>query len=201
MATQKNVMINGTANGTAAAGRSGTDEGKAFRQVAPAEARANQHSISLLVNNKPGVLIRIALVFARRGYNIDSLVVSPAHNGKYARMNIVASGEPKTLEQILKQLNKLIDVLHAKDHTGETVVEKELALVKVRCASEKRSEILQIAEHFKAQTVDLSENTLMLQITGGTDKLDAAEMMLDKYGIAEMVRTGKVIMARGETGT
>ena len=192
-------MINGTLNGssktTGAAG-----EGKAYRAAA-AEARGAQHSISLLVNNKPGVLIRIALVFSRRGYNIDSLVVSPAHNGKYARMNIVASGEPKTLEQILKQLNKLIDVLHAKDHTGETVVEKELALVKVRCAPEKRSEILQIAEHFKAQTVDLSENTLMLQITGGTDKLDAAEMMLDKYGITEVVRTGKVIMARGETGT
>lgn len=191
-------MINGTVNGTSRAAGGGKAEGTAYR---PAEARGSQHSISLLVNNKPGVLIRIALVFSRRGYNIDSLVVSPAHNGKYARMNVVASGEPKTLEQILKQLNKLIDVLHAKDHTGETVVEKELALVKVRCAPEKRSEILQIAEHFKAQTVDLSENTLMLQITGGTDKLDAAEMMLDKYGIAEVVRTGKVIMARGETGT
>jgi acetolactate synthase I/III small subunit len=192
-------MINGTVNGTAKTASSGSaEESRAFR---PAGVRASQHSISLLVNNKPGVLIRIALVFARRGYNIDSLVVSPAHNGKYARMNIVASGEPKTLEQILKQLNKLIDVLHAKDHTGETVVEKELALVKVRCVPEKRSEILQIAEHFKAQTVDLSENTLMLQITGGTDKLDAAEMMLDKYGISEMVRTGKVIMARGESGT
>jgi acetolactate synthase I/III small subunit len=190
-------MINGTVNGTPRAAAP-APEGRAYRTV---EARGSQHSISLLVNNKPGVLIRIALVFSRRGYNIDSLVVSPAHNGKYARMNIVASGEPKTLEQILKQLNKLIDVLHAKDHTGETVVEKELALVKVRCAPEKRSEVLQIAEHFKAQTVDLSESTLMLQITGGTDKLDAVEMMLDKYGIAEMVRTGKVIMARGETGT
>ena len=192
-------MINGTVNGTArpANAASSSAEGRAFRN----EARASQHSISLLVNNKPGVLIRIAMVFSRRGYNIDSLVVSPAHNGKYARMNIVASGEAKTLDQILKQLNKLIDVLHAKDHTGETVVEKELALVKVRCAPEKRSEVLQIAEHFKAQTVDLSENTLMLQVTGGTDKLDAAEMMLDKYGIAEMVRTGKVIMARGESGT
>jgi acetolactate synthase-1/3 small subunit len=190
-------MINGTVNGTAVTAASAA-ESRAFR---PTGVRSSQHSISLLVNNKPGVLIRIALVFARRGYNIDSLVVSPAHNGKYARMNIVASGEPKTLEQILKQLNKLIDVLHAKDHTGETVVEKELALVKVRCAPEKRSEVLQIAEHFKAQTVDLSENTLMLQITGGTDKLDAAEMMLDKYGISEMVRTGKIIMARGESGT
>ena len=191
-----NGSLNGTANGVAKAAPA--PESRAY---SPTDTRASQHSISLLVNNKPGVLIRIALVFSRRGYNIDSLVVSPAHNGKYARMNIVASGELKTLEQILKQLNKLIDVLHAKDHTGETVVEKELALVKVRCSPEKRSEILQIAEHFKAQTVDLSENTLMLQVTGGTDKLDAAEMMLDKYGITEMVRTGKVIMARGETGT
>jgi acetolactate synthase-1/3 small subunit len=196
---EKRTMINGTANGTVHAAEKAAPESRALR--ATPEVRANQHSISLLVNNKPGVLIRVSLVFSRRGYNIDSLVVSPAHNGKYARMNIVASGQPKTLEQILKQLNKLIDVLHAKDHTGETVVEKELALIKVRCAPEKRSEVLQIAEHFKAQTVDLSEGTLMLQVTGGTDKLDAAEMMLDKYGIAEMVRTGKVIMARGESGT
>lgn len=185
------AMINGTVlapAGTAGARRRG-------------EPRGDQHSISLLVSNKPGVLIRIALVFARRGYNIDSLVVSPSHSGKYARMNIVASGEPKTLEQILKQLNKLIDVLHARDHTGETAVEKELALIKIRCSPQKRSEVLQIAEHFKAQTVDLSETTLMLQVTGGTEKLDAAESMLDGYGIVEMVRTGKVIMSRGETGT
>ncbi len=160
-----------------------------------------QHSISLLVNNKPGVLIRISLVFARRGYNIDSLVVSPAHNGKFARMNIVASGESKTLEQIIKHLNKLIDVIHAKDHTGEVVVEKELALIKLNCPPEKRTEILQIAEHFKSQTVDLSESTLMLQVTGSTEKLDAMELMLDKYGIKEMVRTGKIIMARGSADT
>jgi acetolactate synthase I/III small subunit len=160
-----------------------------------------QHSISLLVNNRPGVLTRIALVFGRRGYNIDSLVVSPAHNGKFARMNITASGEPKTLEQIIKQLNKLIDVIHAKDHTGEVTVEKELALIKVNCPPEKRTEILQIAEHFKSQTVDLSESTLMLQATGSTEKLDAMEMILDKYGIKEMVRTGKIIMARGGAET
>ncbi len=166
-----------------------------------ASATGALHSISLLVNNRPGVLIRIALVFARRGYNIDSLVVSPAHNGKFARMNIVASGEGKALEQIIKQLNKLIDVIHAKDHTTEIVVEKELALIKVQCSSEKRTEILQIAEHFKSQTVDLSENTLMLQVTGSTEKLDAMELMLDKYGIKEMVRTGKIIMARGSADT
>ncbi|MDB5051670.1 MAG: ilvN [Fibrobacteres bacterium] len=160
-----------------------------------------QHSISLLVNNRPGVLIRIALVFNRRGYNIESLVVSPAHNGKFSRMNITASGEPKTLEQIIKQLNKLIDVIHAKDHTDEVTVEKELALIKINCPADKRTEILQIAEHFKSQTVDISDTTLMLQVTGSTEKLDAMELMMDKYGIKEMVRTGKIIMARGSADT
>ncbi|MEO7427219.1 MAG: acetolactate synthase small subunit [Fibrobacteria bacterium] len=160
-----------------------------------------QHSISLLVNNRPGVLIRIALVFNRRGYNIESLVVSPAHNGKFSRMNITATGEPKTLEQIIKQLNKLIDVIHAKDHTDEVTVEKELALIKVNSTAERRTEILQIAEHFKSETVDISDTTVMLQVTGSTEKLDAMELMLDKYGIKEMVRTGKIIMARGAADT
>lgn len=185
-------MINGSMTKLAAI------EGKATKAAVTA---GSQHSISLLVNNKPGVLIRVALVFARRGYNIDSLVVSPAHNGKFARMNIVGSGEPKTLEQIIKQLDKLIDVIHAKDHTGEVTVEKELALIKVNCPPEKRTEILQIAEHFKSESVDLSDDTLMLQVTGSTEKLDAMEMMLDKYGIKEMVRTGKIIMARGSANT
>lgn len=184
-------MINGTTKNAA-------NEGRALLS---AGLRTNQHTISLLVNNKPGVLIRTALVFSRRGYNIDSLVVSPTHNGKFARMNIVASGEPKTLIQIIHQLNKLIDVIHAKDHTGETVVEKELALIKVRCTPERRTEVLQIAEHFKGQAVDISESTILIQVTGGTEKLDALETMLDKYGIIELARTGKVIMARGETGT
>jgi acetolactate synthase-1/3 small subunit len=173
-----------------------TLEGKSYRPTG-----MPQHSISLLVNNRPGVLIRIALVFARRGYNIDSLVVSPAHDGKFARMNIVASGETKTLEQILKHLNKLVDVIHAKDHTGEATVEKELALIKVRCLGDKRTELLQIAAHFRAESVDLSDTTLMLQVTGDTEKLDAVESMLDPYGILELVRTGKVIMARGAIDT
>ena len=191
------------ANGTTINGLNGasTKLGVIESKGAKALPSGQQHSISLLVNNRPGVLIRIALVFNRRGYNIESLVVSPAHNGKFSRMNITASGEPKTLEQIIKQLNKLIDVIHAKDHTDEITVEKELALIKVNCPSDKRTEILQIAEHFKSQTVDLSEATLMLQVTGSTEKLDAMELMLDKYGIKEMVRTGKIIMARGSADT
>lgn len=159
------------------------------------------HSISLLVNNRPGVLIRIALVFARRGYNIDSLVVSPSQDERFSRMSITASGDVKTLEQIIKQLNKLVDVIHATDHTGEIVVEKEMALIKVNCPREKRTEVLQISEHFKCQTVDITEETLMLQVTGNSDKLDALHTMLTKYGILEMVRTGKIIMARGMAET
>ena len=116
-------------------------------------------------------------------------------------MNIVASGDKKTLGQIIKQLNKLVDVIHATDHTGEKVVERELALFKISCPADKRTEILQVAEHFKSQSVDLSETTVMLQATGSSEKLDAMELMLDKYGIVELVRTGKVIMARGEGET
>ncbi len=165
------------------------------------ENSVDSHSISLLVNNKPGVLIRISLVFARRGYNIDSLVVSPTQNEIYSRMSITASGDRQTLEQIIKQLNKLVDVIHACDHTGEVVVEKELALIKVKCPVECRTEVLQVSEHFKCQTVDITEDTLMLQVTGGTDKLDALHTMLTRYTILEMVRTGKIIMARGVATT
>ena len=116
-------------------------------------------------------------------------------------MSITASGDLKTLEQIIKQLNKLVDVIHATDHTGEIIVEKELALIKVNCPLEKRTEVLQISEHFECQTVDITDETLMLQVTGNSDKLDALHTMLAKYGILEMVRTGKIIMARGTAET
>jgi acetolactate synthase I/III small subunit len=159
------------------------------------------HSISLTVANKPGVLIRIALVFARRGYNIDSLVVSPSHDHRFSRMTIVGSGEKETLEQIIKQLNKLVDVIHAHDHTGEIMVEKELALIKVNCLPEKRTEIFQAVEHFKAQTVDLTSDSVIVQVTGDPSKLDAIETILDKYGVVEMVRSGKLIMTRGSSET
>ena len=164
-------------------------------------ARENSHSISLLVNNKPGVLIRISLVFARRGYNIDSLVVSPAHNRQFSRMSITASGDLETLVLILGQLNKLVDVIHATDHTGDVVVQRELALIKVDCTAERRTEVLQISEHFKCQSVDISDTTLLLEATGNSDKLDALELILEKYGIVEIVRSGKLVMARGASAT
>ena len=155
------------------------------------------HSISLLVENRPGALVRIALVFSRRGYNIDSLVVSPSQDSRFARMNIVARGNPSILGQIIKQLEKLIDVLHATDHTGESIVEKELALIKMRCPQEHRTELLQVIQHFKAMTVDMTPESAIVQVTGDSDKIDAMKELCEKFNIVEYIRTGKVIMARG----
>jgi acetolactate synthase-1/3 small subunit len=157
-----------------------------------------KHAISLLVSNKPGVLIRIALVFAKRGYNIESLVVSPAREAAYSRMIITASGETKTLEQILKQLNKLVDVISAKDHTGEVVIERELGLIKVRGTAQQRTEILQIAHAFECKVVDLTDNTILLQLTGESYLLDSLEKMMNNYEVIEFIRTGKVIVSRGD---
>src|SRR5215831_14587236 len=115
--------------------------------LVPLTPAAPIHTISILVRNKPGVLVRVALVFSRRGYNIESLVVSPdVANGQFSRMTITCSGDPETLEQIIKQLTKLIDVVHAIDHTGQAVIETEIAFVKLRCQIDERTEILQIVE-------------------------------------------------------
>ncbi len=170
-------------------------------QVAPMQTGYRKHTISLKVANRPGVLIRISLVFARRGYNIDSLVVSPSNDPAFSMMNIVASGDEKTLDQILKQLNKLIDVVHATDRTGEDIVQRELALVKLECSQEERSELLQLAHALKCETVDLDGGTLTVQVTGSSEKLDSAIEVFASYRVLELVRTGKVLMARGDQRT
>jgi len=122
------------------------------------------HTISILVRNKPGVLVRIALVFARRGYNIESLVVSTdVANGDFSRMTITCSGDPETLEQIIKQVTKLIDVVHAFDHTGQAVYETEVGLVKLKCAITERTEILQIAELYSGKVVDYGLDSFYMQ--------------------------------------
>ncbi|HDL77473.1 MAG TPA: acetolactate synthase small subunit [Lentisphaerae bacterium] len=159
------------------------------------------HTLSAYVANKPGVLARIALTFARRGYNIDSLVVSPGRDGRYSRMTITASGDPSGLEQIIKQMNKLVDVIHCTDHTGEDTVVREMALVKVLVSPEQRAEVLQIAEHFTAKSLDLTEESMILMATGSSEKLDAFINLLGKFDIVELVRTGKVVMARGSRET
>jgi len=162
---------------------------------------AEQHTISLLVANKPGVLIRIALVFSRRGYNLDSVVVSQTHRPEFSRMNLVASGDREALSQIIKQLDKLVDVVHVADHTGEEIIEGEIAFIKVSCSVEKRTELLQLGDHFRARSVDLTEDTITFEATGKTAKLNAFQLMLEKYGILESVRSGKLLMARGRKDT
>ncbi len=166
----------------------------------PAE-ELKKHAISLYVANKPGVLVRISLLFARRGYNIDSLVVSEADDPHFSQMNIEASGDAKTLDQILKQLNKLIDVVHAKDNTGEDIIAREISLIKLHCPPDQRSEILQVAYAFESEILDLTESTITLQISGVSTKLDSIHTVFSKYGIMEIVRSGKIIIARGELST
>ncbi len=159
-------------------------------------------TIGLLVNDRPGVLMRISQVFSRRGYNIESLVVSPARViPDTSRMTITCSGPADVLHQIILQLDKLVDVIHAHDHTDDAAVTRELALFKVACTISQRSEVLQIAEVFRGKTVDISEETITLESTGTTEKMDALEKMLAKFDLREMVRTGKVVMARGTDAT
>jgi acetolactate synthase-1/3 small subunit len=160
-----------------------------------------RHVISLYVSNKPGVLIRVALVFARRGFNIDSLVVSEGHDPAFSHMTITASGDETTLRLILSQLNKLVDVVHAKDHTGEDLVRRELVLIKLRCTPRTRSEILQIAQMFKCEAVHLTDATITLESTGEPEKIDTLHRLLGGFGVLEMVRTGNVLIARGEETT
>jgi acetolactate synthase-1/3 small subunit len=159
--------------------------------------RDDIHTISLFVNNKPGVLVRVALVFSRRGYNLESLVVSPTVDGDFSRMTITCSGDPATLEQIIKQLQKLIDVVHATDHTGGDAYETEIALVKLCADLHERTEILQIAENFGAKVTDYGQESLILRVYGDSEKLDAFIALLRPYGMRELVRSGKILMVRG----
>ena len=160
-----------------------------------------KHSISLLVSNKPGVLIRIALVFARRGYNIDSLVVSEGNEPDFSRMTISATGDDKTLDQIIRQLNKLVDVVHARDNTEMNIIERELALLKVNCEPETRVEAFQLVEAFKGSIIDISDSTVAFEVSGTSDKIDAVKKTFEPYGLLEVVRTGKTLIARGREST
>ena len=163
--------------------------------------RSDSHTISVLVRNKPGVLLRTTLVFSRRGYNIESLVVSSALNGEFSRMTITAIGDPGILVQIIRQLSKLVDVVHAMEHNDKDAVERELALIKVHVVSEKRSSLMTILDHFKVETVDITHESMIVQVTGSTEKLDALLDMLSEFEIKEVVRTGKILMARGAEQT
>jgi acetolactate synthase-1/3 small subunit len=171
------------------------------KKPAPQADIINIHTLSVLVNNKPGVLGRICAVFSRRGFNIDSLVVSQGRDARFSRMTVGISGHPEGLNQIILQVNKLIDVIHCIEHTDRDAVAKEMVLIKIAAGPEQRTEILQIVEHYGGKTVDLQEDSLIAMISGNTDKVDAAVRLLGKFEIVETVRTGKVVMARGLEAT
>ncbi|MCB9726147.1 MAG: acetolactate synthase small subunit [Spirochaetaceae bacterium] len=158
--------------------------------------RKDLHTIALLVRDAPGVLVRVSMVFSRRGYNIESLVVSPGARSGFSRMTVTCSGDSATLEQIIKQLAKLVDVVHALDHTTTDRFETEIALIKIGCVGETRREVLEIAEHFNAKVVDYAPESVILRVYGSSNKLDAMIDLFDEDDIIEIVRSGKIVMAR-----
>ena len=156
-----------------------------------------RHIFSVLVENRFGVLARIAGLFSGRGYNIDSLNVAETDDPGVSHMTIVTHGDAQIIEQIYKHLNKLIDVIKVTDLTAENHVERELVLIKMNASPNRRGEILQIMEIFRARTVDVSPATLTIEVTGDEGKLKAVIDMLRPYGIQELVRTGKIAIMRG----
>ena len=149
------------------------------------------------MENKPGVLSRVAGLFARRGFNIESLAVGVTEDPSISRMTIVAEGDERDLEQITKQLYKLIDTLKVFDLPKEKSVERELALIKVAANEKTRPDITQIVEVFRAQVLDVSEDSVVIEISDEADKIESMEKMLRRFGITELVRTGKIALERG----
>ncbi|MCK2242285.1 MULTISPECIES: acetolactate synthase small subunit [unclassified Crossiella] len=156
-----------------------------------------RHTLSVLVENKPGVLARVAGLFSRRGFNIESLAVGPTEHPEVSRMTIVVAVELLPLEQVTKQLNKLVNVIKIVELDGATSVRRELLLVKVRADATVRSQVLETVQLFRAKVVDVSPEALTVEATGTADKLDALLRMLEPYGIREMVQSGMVAIGRG----
>lgn len=156
-----------------------------------------KHTISVIVENKPGVLSRVAGLFSRRGFNIESLAVGTTEKPEISRMTIVVEGDEQTLEQITKQLYKQIDVLKVFDLPAEQAVERELALIKVHANEKTRAEITQIVDIFKARIVDVAEDSLTIEISAEKEKVESIQKLLEKFGIQELVRTGKIALQRG----
>lgn len=157
----------------------------------------DHHTLSVLVENQPGVLTRVASLFARRGFNIDSLAVGVTDDPTLSRITIVVSAEDTPLEQITKQLHKLVNVIKIQDLDPRESIDRELALFKVNAPPERRGEIVEIVNVFRAKIVDVGKNSLTIEATGSSDKLEAMEDLFRAYGIKELARTGKIALARG----
>jgi acetolactate synthase-1/3 small subunit len=160
-----------------------------------------KHALSVLVENKPGVLVRVAGLFARRGFNIDSLVVAETENPAVSRMTITIEEQDQPVEQVTKQLHKLVNVIKITDLQPGDSIERELLLIKVKTDAGSRSEIMQIVEIFRAKIVDVSSDVLIIEMTGTRDKVSAFMDLLSPFGVVELMRTGRLAMGRGKRPT
>ena len=156
-----------------------------------------KHVIAVIVENKSGVLTRIAGLFSRRSFNIDSLSVGATDNPDYSRMTISVHGDRDTLEQVIKQLSKLINVIRVSELDPADSLERELAIIKVSVDRESRSEVIQIVDIFRAKIIDVSQRSMIIEVTGDEDKVEPMIQLLRQFGIKELARTGKVSMVRG----
>lgn len=156
-----------------------------------------KHNIAVIVENKSGVLTRIAGLFSRRSFNIDSLSVGTTDNPEYSRMTITVQGDRDVLEQVIKQLSKLINVIRVSEMDPVESLERELAIIKVSVDRENRSEIMQIVNIFRARIIDVSQRSMIIEVTGDEEKVEAIIQLLRQFGIKELARTGKVSMLRG----
>ncbi len=159
------------------------------------------HTIVALVQDKPGVLNRVSSMFRRRGYNISSLTVGHSEMADLSRMTFVVEGDDATVEQVTKQLYKLIDVVRVLEMSEDEIVAREMALIKVRATAQTRSEIIQIVDIFRANIIDVSPESLIIEVTGDEDKIDSLYDLLKTFGVRELMRTGRVAMTRGAGAT
>ncbi len=159
-----------------------------------------KHIISLVVENHQGVLSRIAGLFSGRGYNLESITSGPAIDPSVARITLVCNGEESVINQIKKQLHKIIDVIKVYEMTDSPSIDRELALIKVSVPAKRRGEVIQIADIFKAQVMDVSYNSMIIEITGPTEKIEDIISLLKDYTIVELARSGLVSMERGKKG-
>ena len=160
-----------------------------------------KHILSILVEDKPGVLTRIAGLFARRGFNIDTLTVGPTDDERLSRITLTLDGALHPIDQVTKQLHKLVNVLKIRDLEPADTVARELAMFKVAVDGAQRAEVLQVCEIFRGKVVDVGKRSLIVEITGTTDKIDAFERMVRPFGLVEMMRTGEIAISRGRTET
>ncbi|MCD6358834.1 MAG: acetolactate synthase small subunit [Dehalococcoidia bacterium] len=156
-----------------------------------------KHTVVALVEDKPGVLNRISSMFRRRGFNIESIAVGPSEQPDFSRITVVVKGTSATVEQVRKQLSRVIEVVKAVDITSGNIVSRELALIKVKSNPETRSEIIQIVDIFRANIIDVAPDSLTVEVTGDEDKVDSLFHLLQRFGIREVARTGRIAMTRG----